>query len=282
MVSTDAAAAQMRSNTADHTGMNVPKRMGALVRVLLLGPVEVVVSGDARPVPGLRRRAVLATLALHCGDIVGTDRLVHAVWGDDSSPKAVLTLQRHLSFLRDALGDKTAIVARPPGYLLDLGADGTDVRMAERLFQAGSQTDDLIGKVRILRTALALWRGQPLADVAGSGGWLEQQAQRLDLLHLQVKRALCRARLTAGEHGQLIPDLEQMAAGQPLDEQIQAQLMVALYRSGRQADALAVYRRLRRTLDVQLGIDPTRMLRDLETAILRQDPALDEPALAWV
>ena len=259
----------------------MPKRMGALVRVLLLGPVEVVVSGDVRPVPGLRRRAVLATLALHCGNIVGTDRLVDAVWGDDSSPKAVPTLQRHLSFLRDALGDKTAIVARSPGYLLALGADGTDVCMAERLFQAGSQTDDLIGRLRTLRAALALWRGQPLADVAGSG-WLEQQAQRLDLLHLQVKRALCRARLTAGEHGQLIPDLEQMATGQPLDEQLQAQLMLALYRSGRQADALAVYRRLRHTLGEQLGVDPTRMLRDLETAILRQDPALDGPALAWV
>jgi len=258
----------------------VLRRIGALVQVRLLGPVDVVVNGDVRPVPGLRRKAVLATLALHCGGIVSTDRLVYAVWGEDASPKAVPTLQRHLSFLRDVLGDKAAIVARSPGYVLDLDADGTDVRVAERLFQAGSQADDLICKVRTLRAALAQWRGQPLADVAGPG-WLEQQAERLDLLRLQVKRALYQARLTAGEHGQLIPDLEQMAAGQPLDEQIQAQLMLALYRSGRQADALAVYRRLRRTLDEQLGIDPTRTLRDLETAILRQDPALDAPALAW-
>jgi len=264
--------------------------------VRLLGPVDVVVNGEVRPVPGLRRKAVMATLALHCGGIVGTDRLVDAVWGDEASPKAVPTLQRHLSFLRDFLGDKAAIVARPPGYMLDLDADGTDVRMAERLFQAGSQAScqagDAARRVLILRAALALWRGQPLADVgragtgwAGTGwagpGWLGQQAERLDLLRLQVKRALCQARLTAGEHGQLIPDLEQMAAGQPLDEQIQADLMLALYRSGRQADALAVYRRLRRTLGEQLGIDPTRMLRDLETAILRQDPSLDAPALAW-
>jgi DNA-binding SARP family transcriptional activator len=258
----------------------VPRRIGSLVQVRLLGPVDVVVNGEVRPVPGLRRKAVLATLALHCGDIVGTDYLVDAVWGEDAPPGAVPTVQRHLSFLRDVLGDKAAIVARPPGYLLDLGADGTDVRVAERLFQAGSQADDLICRVGTLRAALALWRGQPLADVAGPG-WLEQQAERLELLRLQVKRALYQARLTAGEHGQLIPDLEQLAAGQPLDEQIQAQLMLALYRSGRQADALAVYRRLRRTLDEQLGIDPTRMLRNLETAILRQDPALDGPALAW-
>ena len=256
----------------------MPRRTGVLAQVRLLGPVDVVVNADVRPVPGLRRKAVLATLALHCGRIVGTDRLVDAVWGDDASPKAVPTLQRHLSYLRDVLGDKAAIVARPPGYLLDLDADGTDVRVAERLFQAGSQADDLTCRVRMLRAALALWRGQPLADVAGPG-WLDQ-AERLDLLRVRVKRALCQARLTAGEHEQLIPDLEQMAAGQPLDEQIQGQLMLALYRSGRQADALAVYRRLRYTLDEQLGIDPTRMLRDLETAILRQDPALDVPALA--
>lgn len=250
------------------------------MQVRLLGPVDIVVNGDARPIPGLRRKTVLAALALHCGGLVSTGRLVDAVWGEAASPKAVSTLQRHLSFLRDALGDKAAIVARPPGYVLDLGEEGTDVRVAERLFRAGSQADDLFCRVRTLRAALALWRGQPLADVAGSP-WLERQAERLDLLRLQVQRALYQARLTAGEHGQLIPDLEQMAVGQPLDEQIQAQLMLALYRSGRQADALAVYRRLRRTLDEQLGIDPSRTLRKLETAILRQDPALDTPAPAW-
>lgn len=258
----------------------MPRKMGALVQVRLLGPVDVVVNGHVRPVPGLRRKAVLATLALHCGGIVGTGRLADAVWGDAASRKAVQTLQSHVSFLRTVLGDKAAIVARPPGYILDLDGEGTDVRLAERLFQAASQADDPICRVRTLQSALALWRGQPLADAAGSA-WLEQQAERLDQLRLQVKRALYQARLTAGEHGQLIPDLEQMAAGQPLDEHVQAQLMLALYRSGRQADALAVYRRLRRTLDEQLGIDPIRMLRELETAILRQDPVLDVPAPAW-
>jgi DNA-binding SARP family transcriptional activator len=178
----------------------MPQTMGALVQVRLLGPVDVVVNGRVRPVPGLRRKAVLATLALHCGGIVGTGRLTEAVWGDTASPKAVQTLQSHVSFLRNALGDRAAIVARSPGYMLDLDGEGTDVRLAERLFQAGSRADDLVCRVRTLQTALALWRGQPLADAAGSP-WLEQQAERLDQLRLQVKRALYQARLTAGSTG---------------------------------------------------------------------------------
>ena len=121
--------------------------------------------------------------------------------------------------------------------------------------------------------ALALWRGRPLADLAGIP-WLEDQAHRLDLLREQIRHALAEARLAAGEHAQLLPDLDQMAADHPLDERIHGQLMLALYRSGRQADALAAYRRLRITLDEQLGIDPGQALRDLETAILRQDASL--------
>ena len=108
--------------------------------------------------------------------------------------------------------------------------------------------------------------------------WLEEQAGRLDALRLQVQRALVEARLAAGEHAQLVPRLEQMLAEHPLDEQLHAQLMVALYRAGRQADALAVFHRLRHTLSEELGIDPSQRLRELETAILRQDPALEAPA----
>ena len=108
--------------------------------------------------------------------------------------------------------------------------------------------------------------------------WLEEQAVRLDLLCLQVKRALAEARLAAGEHADLVPELEEMAAESPLDEQVHGQLMLALYRCGRQADALAVFGRLRAVLAEQLGIDPSPMLRDLQTAILRQDEALAVPA----
>jgi DNA-binding SARP family transcriptional activator len=247
------------------------------VQVRLLGPVDVVLDGGPRPVSGLRRKAVLATLALHHGQAVSTGRLVAVIWGESAPPTIANTLQSHMSYLRGVLGSREAILARRPGYLLNLDGDGTDVRLAERLLREGRQAEDPAQGVRDLRRALALWRGRPLADVTGSA-WLEEQAQRLDLLADEVRRALFEARLTAGEHSELVPGLERMVAENPLDEQVHGQLMLALYRCGRQADALAVFHRLRAALDEQLGIDPSPMLRDLETAILRQDDALAVPA----
>jgi tetratricopeptide (TPR) repeat protein len=181
-----------------------------------------------------------------------------------------------VSVLRDLLGSRTAILSRPPGYVLELG-DETDVRQAERLLRAGTDALDPVRGIKDLTAALALWRGQPLADTVGVP-WLEEQAERLDLLRGQGMRALADARLAVGEHVQLIPDLELMATESPLDEQVCGQLMLALYRSGRQADALASYHRLRRVLDEQLGVYPGPELRELESAILRQDPLLDAPA----
>ena len=249
------------------------------MQVRLLGPVDAVVDGEARAVRGLRRKAVLAVLALHAGEVVSTGRLTDAVWGQDAPATAVNTLQSHVSYLRTVLGDKGAILARPPGYLLDLCGDGTDVREAERLLRQAARSPEPAAAVRHLHNALNLWRGRPLADVTGVA-WLEEQAERLDLLRLRVEQALSEARLAAGEHAELVPELERMAADHPFDERIVEQLMLALYRSGRQADALAVYQRLRTTLDAELGIGPGQALRDLETAILRQDRALDAPALA--
>jgi DNA-binding SARP family transcriptional activator len=249
------------------------------VQVRLLGPVDVLVDGEARPVPGLRRKAVLATLALRGGEIVSTDRLVDAVWGEVAPQTALNTLQRHVSYLRGVLRSKAAIVAQPPGYRLDLGHAGTDVLLAERLLREGTQCDDPRQGAGKLRQALTLWRGRPLADVTGLA-WREEQAGRLDLLGQQIRRALLTARLASGEYLHLVPELEQMVADYPLDEQVHAQLMVALYRCGRQADALSAYQRLRSTLAEELGIDPSQDLRELETAILRQDPSLDAPAPA--
>jgi DNA-binding SARP family transcriptional activator/Tfp pilus assembly protein PilF len=247
------------------------------MQVRLLGPVDVLADGRPRPVPGLRRRAVLAVLALSGGEIVSVDRLADAVWGDDPPSTAPNNLQVHVSQLRKILGDKASIVARPSGYVLDLGSAGTDVQVARRLLQQGTQATDPGRGARHLQAALALWRGSPLQDLDGLAG-LGEQAGRLDLLRLQIQRALAGARLAAGEHVQLVPGLELLAAEHPLDEQIRAQLMLALYRSGRQADALAVYHRLRHALDEELGIAPSPMIKDLETAILRHDPALDPPA----
>jgi DNA-binding SARP family transcriptional activator len=247
------------------------------VQVRLLGPVDVAVEGRSRPVNGLRRKAVLATLALHNGQVVSTDRLVDVVWGASAPLTVVNALQTHISYLRGVLGSRDAILTRPPGYLLNLGGDGTDARAAERLLTQGRQAADPARGAKDLHEALALWRGRPLADVTGSA-WLEEQAERLDLLADEVRRALFEARLAAGEHAELVRGLEAMAAGNPLDEQVHGQLMLALYRCGRQADALTVFSRLRAALAEQLGIDPGPALRELQSAILRQDEALAVPA----
>jgi DNA-binding SARP family transcriptional activator/tetratricopeptide (TPR) repeat protein len=250
------------------------------MRVRLLGPVDVVVAGASRPVRGLRRKAVLAVLALSCGEVVSTDRLVDAVWGQAPPVTAVNTVQSHVSHLRHVLGSKVAIVARSSGYVLDLDGEATDVGLAERLIRQGTQSADSGYGARQLETALALWRGRALVDVAELS-WFAEQAGRLDQLWLQATRALIEIRLARGEHARLVPDLEDLVRDHPFDEQLHGQLMVALYGSGRQADALSVFQRLRRTLDEDLGIDPSPALRDLEAAVLRQDPAID-PTVATV
>src|SRR5262249_47978177 len=159
-----------------------------------------------------------------------------------SAPATVMnSLQTHISYLRGVLGSREAIVARPPGYLLNLGGDGTDARAAERLLRQGEQAGGPGQGGRGVGGGVALWRG-------GGAVGLEERAEGLDLLADQVRRALVEARLAAGEHADLVAELEQVAAADPLDEQVHAQLMVALYRCGRQAEALGVFGRLRAAL----------------------------------
>ncbi|GAB2932894.1 BTAD domain-containing putative transcriptional regulator [Micromonospora polyrhachis] len=253
------------------------------MQVRLLGPVDITVDGVPRTVSGLRRKAVLAVLALHPGEIVSTDRLIDVIWGDEAPATASNTLQSHVSYLRRVIGTRSAIVARPPGYLLDIPPDATDVEVAERLIRVGTQLLDVGTQsadppqaAAHLRTALALWRGRSLVDVSAVDR-LHQEAERLERLRLVAVRALTDARLALGEHAQLVPELESLVREHQLDERIHEQLMLALYRAGRQSDALATYRRLRRTLDEELGIEPSPTLRDLESAILRQEPGLDLP-----
>jgi DNA-binding SARP family transcriptional activator len=243
------------------------------MQVRLLGSVDVVAGGVSQPVNGLRRKAVLAVLALHRGVVVSSDRLADVVWGGEPPATPLNTVQRHVSYLRQVLGSRDVIVARPPGYLLDPTQVGTDVAAAEQLIGQGVQA---VGRIREqrLRDALALWRGRPLADVHALP-WLREEAERLEQLRLRASRALAETRLALGEHAQLLPELAALTAEHPFDEQVHAQLMLALYRSGRQADALGVYRQLRRALADELGIEPAPPLRDLEAAILRQDRALD-------
>ena len=259
-----------------------------MLQVRLLGPVDVLVDGTSRPVRGLRRTAVLAMLAVHSGDIVSVDRLIDAVWPDQPPSTAANTVQSHISHLRQVLGTRAAILARPPGYLLDLGAEATDVRVVERLVQTSGQHTDPAARAGQLRAALGMWRGQPLAnlaELAGKLAWLDEQVDRAYRLRLEATRGLVDARLALGEHVALVPELERLIRDHPFDELIHGQLILALYRSGRQAEALKAYHRVRRALSDDLGFDPGRTLRELETAILRQDPELDlapwvQPAVA--
>jgi DNA-binding SARP family transcriptional activator/tetratricopeptide (TPR) repeat protein len=244
-----------------------------LAQVRLLGPVDVVVGGAPRPVAGLRRKTVLAMLALHAGEVVSSSDLAGAVWGPATPPGAAVTLRSHISYLRTVLGAPAAILARPPGYVLDLAGDATDVRAAQRLLRQASQAADPGEGARCLREALGLWRGRPLAELAGLPG-VQEQARRLDVLRVQAQRALIDTGLAAGEHAQLVPELEQMAAEHPLDEKICEQLMVALYRSGRRADALTVYQRLRHRLAEEMGIDPGQALDETHAAIVAQQAPL--------
>ncbi|MFD5249279.1 alpha/beta fold hydrolase [Amycolatopsis sp. NPDC058340] len=239
--------------------------------VRILGPVDVVSDGVVRPVRGSLRKALLAVLALRAGEIVSVDRLVDVVWG--ARPPTANTVQTHVSALRRMLGDRDAIVARSPGYVLNAA---TDLARAQRLIERAGQAPD---PAACLREALALWRDKPLADVTGMP-WLDEEAERLALLRLDAVEALNEAGLALGEHARLVPELEELCRLHPFREHLHRQLMLALYGVGRQADALGVYDRLRRALDEQLGVEPGPALRESHTALLRQDASVERPPAA--
>jgi predicted ATPase/DNA-binding SARP family transcriptional activator len=231
----------------------------------LLGPVEVLGDeGELLPIPGTRPRAVLALLLLHPNEAVSTERLIDAVWGDDPPATARGALQVHVHALRKALG-ADRIVTRAPGYLLRVGEEELDTARFERL-----------ASEERFRDALALWRGPALADVAEEP-FARPEAARLEEARLSVLESRLAADLEAGGHDDVAAELEALVAAHPHRERLRAQQMLALYRSGRQADALAAYRDARVALD-ELGLEPSPELRALEQRILRQDPGLEAPS----
>jgi predicted ATPase/DNA-binding SARP family transcriptional activator len=248
------------------------------VEVRLLGHVEVRRGPETLPVEGTRRKTLLAVLALNHGKVVSADRLIHLLWGDDVSTGTAHNLRAHVSNLRKVLGaDAPKLVSRPPGYLFDIDGDAIDVVRFERLAAAGraaSRQHDLERGLAQLRAALALWRGPPLADLAGVEV-AEREADRLAQERLGVIEDRIDAELALGHHGDVVAELEALASEHPVRERLAAQLMLALYRCGRQADALRAYEQTRVFLARELGIEPARELRDLEAAIAAQDPALD-------
>jgi DNA-binding SARP family transcriptional activator len=243
------------------------------MQVRLLGPGDVTVDGQARVINGLHRTALVAALALRAGDVVSADLLTELIWDSRPPPGAGQTLQSHVSQLRRFLGEAAVIRLVPPGYVLDLPGDGTDVGVAQRLIREGTTASTSAEGARVLREAIGLWRGRPLAGLAGRR-WFDEQAWWLESLRAQATRALTEHRLALGEHAALVAELRRMAREQPLDEDLHRQLMLALYRSGRQAESLAAYRELRSQLVTELGIEPGADLRNLEQAILRHDPVL--------
>jgi YVTN family beta-propeller protein len=250
-----------------------------VIEFRILGPLEVL--ADERPVAlgGPKVRALLAVLLLHRGEVVSTDRLIDALWGEQASPTAAKTVQVYVSNLRKALGDGL-LVTRAPGYVLQTGADQVDLDRFTALAAAGRdalQSNDPQLASATLRQALALWRGPPLADF-GYESFAQGEIARLEDARLAALEDRIDADLAAGEHAALVSELEPLVRDHPWRERLQAQLMLALYRSGRQADALESYRHARRVMVEERGLEPGRPLQELDQAILAQDPALDAPS----
>ncbi len=244
----------------------------------LLGPLAVSVAGEPLALGGQKRRALLAALLLEANRIVSRDRLIDALWGEEPPDTARNTIQVYVSQLRKLLPEGT-LETEPPGYRLIVDPDTVDLFQFIGLTQqarAALTVGNAVDAAETLREALALWRGPALADLA----WeplAQGEVVRLEELRLAALEDRIDADLALGRHGQLVAELEQLVAEHPLRERLRGQLMLALYRSGRQADALAVYQRARRALVDELGIEPGDSLRKLERAILEQDPSLDAP-----
>ena len=252
------------------------------MEIRILGPLEV--SDDDRVVElgAGRQRALLALLALHAREIVATERLIDELWGGSPPPTAAKALQNLVSQLRRSLG-ADSIATRPPGYSLRLDTDDLDARRFERLAAEGHRLlEENPGRAgHTLREALGLWRGRALADFAYED-FAQSEITRLDELRLGAIEDRIDADLAVGRATELVPELEPLVSAHPLRERLRGQLMLALYRSGRQADALEVYRSGRRLLDEELGLKPDHELQRLERAILNHDPSLESPVVAGV
>ncbi|MGH2667724.1 MAG: BTAD domain-containing putative transcriptional regulator, partial [bacterium] len=246
----------------------------------ILGPVEVYANGRRIAVGGGKQHALLAMLLMTPNESVSIDRLVEGLWGSDPPASAANSLYVYVSQLRKQLGNEL-LVNRGHAYSLEVDSMWIDARRFERLVQEGSEqlrAGDPQGAAQTLRDALALCRGAPLADFAYDD-FAQGEIERLQALRLAALEDRVEADLTLGRSAALAPELETLVKEHPLRERLRGQLMLALYRSGRQAEALEAYREGRRLLADELGLDPGPRLQELERQILTQDPALDiEPA----
>jgi branched-chain amino acid transport system substrate-binding protein len=244
----------------------------------ILGPLEARDGTREIGLGGAKQRSVLAMLLLEAGTVVSADRLIEELWGDDRPEDAQTALQQHVSRLRKQLEPHDVLVTRSPGYMVELGVAGLDLHRFEELFEQGREeldSGDAESAAASFRAALSLWRGRPLADLENER-FATNAISRLEARRLEVLQARITADLACGRAGELVGELQALARAHPLDERLRAQLMLALYRAGRQADALDAYADARRALVDELGLEPGPELRRLQQAILAQDPSLDE------
>ena len=237
----------------------------------ILGPLEVLEQGHVLSLGGVRQRTLLALLLTRPNEMVSADRLIDELWGAEPPRKAANALQNHISQLRKAFAPREAIVTQDPGYMIRVGPDELDLLRFELLVEEAEHEPPESAAGR-LREALELWRGPPLANIDHEP--LETEILRLEELRRDALERRIDADLALGRFAELVGELRVLVREHPLRERLRAALMRALYGSGRQAEALEVYRETRRLLVDQLGIEPSPALQELEQAILRHDPAL--------
>ncbi len=244
----------------------------------LLGPIEVGDGSTALPISGRNQRAVLALLLLHANRPLSTERLVDELWGETAPRTATASVQNAVSQLRKLVG-VDRLLTKPAGYVLVVGDDELDLVRFERLL-AQARLAEPEERAAILAQALDLWRGSALADLELEA-FAQEEIRRLEELRLTAIEERLDAEIELGRHREAIGELEALISRNPLRERPRAMLMLALYRSGRQADALQTFQDARRTLVEELGIEPGPELHDLHAAVLRQDRSL-RPATAAV
>jgi DNA-binding SARP family transcriptional activator/WD40 repeat protein len=246
------------------------------VEFRILGPLEVVRDDESVVLGAPQQRALLAVLVLHRGEAVSTDRLIDALWGERAPTSAAKTVQVYVSHLRKALGSDL-IVTQGRGYRLAVDPGQVDVGRFEALCAEARPAfaeGEMARARELLCSALGLWRGEPLADFACEP-FAQAAIQRLQQARLVALEERIEADLALGSDGELVPEIESLIALNPLQERLRGQLMLALYRAGRQADALAVYRQTSVLLREELGLEPGRTLQELERSILEHDVFLD-------
>ena len=246
----------------------------------LLGPLEVVHRGEAVPTGGQRKRALLARLLLEANRTVSVDALVDALWGERVPSTAVKMVHIYVSQLRKVL-PSGALQTRPPGYRLEVAPEAVDLLRFERLHKEGREAladGDAVTAAERLTAACALWRGPALGEF--SEPFAAAAAAHLDELRLVAVEDRVDAELALGRHRDVAGELQTLVASHPLRERPRRQLMLALYRQGRHAEALAAFQELRAALRDELGIDPSAGLAELQYRILNQDPALDHASPA--